>query len=159
MPDGIFLARICAVSRALDQGVTGTGALQGWQGLVQGQFCQLSARDVGGIFMPSNLECNPIEQFAGIHDKGHAIGCVREIALVARDEVIRLGGPRAMQEFGIGRIGRDRPGNVREEEFPLPRNMASAAAISSGGNANFGRASTAAYSSRMSSEQQGRTSP
>jgi hypothetical protein len=82
MPDGIFLARIRAVSRALDQGVTGTGALQGWQGLVQGQFCQLSARDVGGIFMPSNLECNPIEQFAGIHDARDAIGCVREIGLL-----------------------------------------------------------------------------
>jgi hypothetical protein len=33
--------------------------------------------------------------------------------------------------------------------------MVSAVAISSGGNANFGRANTAAYSSRISSEKQG----
>jgi Phosphofructokinase len=113
-------AAIRAVTRsALDEGMTVSGVLQGWQGLVEGQFRQLSARDVGGILMRSNLECDPVEQFAGIHDACDAIGCVREIPLVAGDEVIRLGGPRAVQEFGIGRIGRDRPGNVREEELPL----------------------------------------
>ena len=34
---------------ALDLGMTVSGVRQGWQGLVDGQFRQLSARDVGGI--------------------------------------------------------------------------------------------------------------
>jgi hypothetical protein len=43
-------AAIRAVTRsALDEGMTVFGVLQGWQGLVDGQFRQLSARDVGGI--------------------------------------------------------------------------------------------------------------
>ena len=43
-------AAIRAVTRsALDQGITVSGVLQGWQGLVDGQFRQLSARDLGGI--------------------------------------------------------------------------------------------------------------
>src|ERR1700720_4637838 len=43
-------AAIRAITRsALDQGMTVDGVRQGWQGLVDGQFRQLSARDVGGI--------------------------------------------------------------------------------------------------------------
>ena len=43
-------AAIRAVTRsALDQGMTVHGVRQGWQGLVDGQFRPLSARDVGGI--------------------------------------------------------------------------------------------------------------
>lgn len=43
-------AAIRAVTRsALDLGMTVHGVRQGWQGLVEGQFRQLSARDVGGI--------------------------------------------------------------------------------------------------------------
>src|SRR6195952_1021245 len=43
-------AAIRAVTRsALDQGMAVHGVRQGWQGLVDGQFRQLSARDVGGI--------------------------------------------------------------------------------------------------------------
>src|SRR5437763_3517104 len=43
-------AAILAVTRsALDQGMTVYGVRQGWQGLVDGQFRQLTARDVGGI--------------------------------------------------------------------------------------------------------------
>lgn len=43
-------AAIRAVTRsALDQGMAVHGVLQGWQGLVDGQFRPLSARDVGGI--------------------------------------------------------------------------------------------------------------
>jgi 6-phosphofructokinase 1 len=43
-------AAIRSVTRsALDAGMTVHGVLQGWQGLVDGQFRQLSARDVGGI--------------------------------------------------------------------------------------------------------------
>jgi 6-phosphofructokinase 1 len=43
-------AAIRAVTRsALDQDMTVHGVLQGWQGLVDGQFRPLSARDVGGI--------------------------------------------------------------------------------------------------------------
>jgi 6-phosphofructokinase 1 len=43
-------AAIRAVTRsALDQGMTVSGVRQGWQGLVDGQFRRLSARDVGGI--------------------------------------------------------------------------------------------------------------
>jgi 6-phosphofructokinase 1 len=50
MPDGIFLARMRAVTRcALDRGMTVPGVLQCCQGLVDGRFRQLSARDVGGI--------------------------------------------------------------------------------------------------------------
>jgi 6-phosphofructokinase 1 len=43
-------AAIRAITRsALDQGMTVFGVRQGWQGLVEGQFRPLSARDVGGI--------------------------------------------------------------------------------------------------------------
>jgi len=43
-------AAIRAVTRsALDQGMAVHGVLQGWQGIVDGQFRPLSARDVGGI--------------------------------------------------------------------------------------------------------------
>jgi 6-phosphofructokinase 1 len=43
-------AAIRAVTRsALDLGMTVYGVQQGWQGLVDGQFRQLNARDVGGI--------------------------------------------------------------------------------------------------------------
>ncbi len=43
-------AAIRAVTRsALDIGMTVHGVLQGWQGLVDGQFRSLTARDVGGI--------------------------------------------------------------------------------------------------------------
>ena len=43
-------AAIRAVTRsALDQGMTVHGVSQGWQGLIDGQIRQLSARDVGGI--------------------------------------------------------------------------------------------------------------
>lgn len=43
-------AAIRAVTRsAIDLGMTVHGVLQGWQGLVDGQFRMLSARDVGGI--------------------------------------------------------------------------------------------------------------
>ena len=43
-------AAIRAVTRsALDEGMTVSGVLQGWQGLVDGQLRELSARDVGGI--------------------------------------------------------------------------------------------------------------
>jgi 6-phosphofructokinase 1 len=43
-------AAIRAVTRsALDRGVAVHGVLQGWQGLVDGQFRPLTARDVGGI--------------------------------------------------------------------------------------------------------------
>src|ERR1700761_3569108 len=43
-------AAIRAVTRsALDQGMTVSGVRQGWQGLVDGQFRPLTARDVGGI--------------------------------------------------------------------------------------------------------------
>jgi 6-phosphofructokinase 1 len=43
-------AAIRAVTRsALDLGMTVHGVRQGWQGLVEGHFRQLSARDVGGI--------------------------------------------------------------------------------------------------------------
>jgi 6-phosphofructokinase 1 len=43
-------AAIRAVTRsALDQGMIVSGVRQGWQGLVDGHFRELSARDVGGI--------------------------------------------------------------------------------------------------------------
>ena len=43
-------AAIRAVTRsALDQGMAVHGVLQGWQGIVDGQFRPLNARDVGGI--------------------------------------------------------------------------------------------------------------
>jgi len=43
-------AAIRAVTRgALDQGMTVYGVREGWQGLVEGQFQRLNARDVGGI--------------------------------------------------------------------------------------------------------------
>ncbi len=57
--------------------------------------------------MHSDLESNPAEQFAGIDDARRAVGCAREIPLVAGDEVIRLGGLCTVQKLGVGGIGRD----------------------------------------------------
>jgi hypothetical protein len=46
-------------------------------------------------FIQSDLKCNPIERFTGAYGARRPIGCVREIALVTGDDVIRLGGRRA----------------------------------------------------------------
>ena len=54
-------AAIRAVTRsALDQGMTVYGVRQGWQGLVEGQFRQLSARDVGGIIQVGGTLLEPL---------------------------------------------------------------------------------------------------
>jgi hypothetical protein len=66
--------------------------------------------------------------------------------LVASDDVIGQPRLRAIQKLGIGRIGGETAETSGRKNSPWQRNMASTAAISSGGRANFGRASTAAYS-------------
>jgi len=46
-------------------------------------------------FIQSDLKCNSIERFTGAYGARRPIGCVREIALVTGDDLIRLGGRRA----------------------------------------------------------------
>lgn len=54
----------------------------------------------------SDLHRDPIEEFTGTHDLRHAVRSRRKIALVAGDNVIGLGSLRALQKFGVARIGR-----------------------------------------------------
>jgi len=58
--------------------------------------------------MRSDFEGNPVEEFTCTHDARHAIRYVREIPLVAGDDVVGLSGPRAFQKLRIGWIGGDR---------------------------------------------------
>jgi hypothetical protein len=60
-----------------------------------------------GSGLRSDFEGNPVEQFAGAHDARHAIEGIREIPLVAGNDVIGLGGLCSVQKFRVGRIGRD----------------------------------------------------
>ena len=47
------------------------------------------------LIIQSDLKCNSIERFTGAYGARRPIGCVREIALVTGDDLIRLGGRRA----------------------------------------------------------------
>ena len=85
-------AAIRAVTRsALDQGMTVYGVLQGWQGLVDGQFRQLSARDVGGIIQVGGTFLGSARS-AEFREEGGRTKALRNLAQRGIDGVVVIGG-------------------------------------------------------------------
>src|SRR3974390_1647814 len=85
-------AAIRAVTRsALDLGMTVYGVRQGWQGLVNGRFQQLSARDVGGIIQVGGtfLGSTRSAEFREVSGRSKAI---RNLAQQGIDGVVVIGG-------------------------------------------------------------------
>jgi len=85
-------AAIRAVTRsALDQGMTVHGVLQGWQGLVDGQFRQLSARDVGGIIQVGGTFLGSARSAEFREEKGRS-KALRNLAQRGIEGVVVIGG-------------------------------------------------------------------
>ena len=85
-------AAIRAVTRsALDQGMTVYGVLQGWQGLVEGQFRQLSARDVGGIIQVGGTFLGSARSAEFREESGRS-KALRNLAQRGIDGVVVIGG-------------------------------------------------------------------
>lgn len=85
-------AAIRAVTRsALDQGMTVYGVRQGWQGLVEGQFRQLSARDVGGIIQVGGTFLGSARSAEFREDSGRS-KALRNLAQRGIDGVVVIGG-------------------------------------------------------------------
>ena len=85
-------AAIRAVTRsALDQDLTVYGVLQGWQGLVDGQFRQLSARDVGGIIQVGGTFLGSARSAEFREEKGRS-KALRHLAQHGIDGVVVIGG-------------------------------------------------------------------
>jgi 6-phosphofructokinase 1 len=85
-------AAIRAVTRsALDQGMTVHGVRQGWQGLVDGQFRQLSARDVGGIIQVGGTFLGSARSAEFREERGRS-KALRHLAQRGIDGVVVIGG-------------------------------------------------------------------
>src|ERR1700749_4176042 len=85
-------AAIRAVTRsALDQGMTVYGVKQGWQGLVDGQFRQLSARDVGGIIQVGGTFLDSARSTEFREESGRS-KALRNLAQRGIDGVVVIGG-------------------------------------------------------------------
>ncbi|HYZ22844.1 MAG TPA: ATP-dependent 6-phosphofructokinase [Rhodopila sp.] len=85
-------AAIRAVTRsALDQGFVVSGVLQGWQGLVEGQFRPLNARDVGGIIQVGGTFLGSARSAAFREDAGRT-KALRNLAQRGIDGVVVIGG-------------------------------------------------------------------
>jgi len=85
-------AAIRAVTRsALDQGMTVYGVRQGWQGLVDGQFQRLSARDVGGIIQVGGTFLGTARS-AEFRDGSGQSKALRNLAQRGIDGVVVIGG-------------------------------------------------------------------
>src|ERR1700749_2111155 len=85
-------AAIRAVTRsALDQGMTVYGVKQGWQGLVDGQFRQLSARDVGGIIQVGGTFLDSARSAEFRQESGRT-KALRNLAQRGIDGVVVIGG-------------------------------------------------------------------
>ena len=85
-------AAIRAVTRsALDQGMTVHGVLQGWQGLVDGQFRPLSARDVGGIIQVGGTLLGSARSAEFREDSGRS-KALRNLAQQGIEGVVVIGG-------------------------------------------------------------------
>jgi 6-phosphofructokinase 1 len=85
-------AAIRAVTRsALDLGMTVFGVRQGWQGLVDGQFRQLSARDVGGIIQVGGTFLGSARSAEFREESGRS-KALRHIAQSNIDGVVVIGG-------------------------------------------------------------------
>jgi hypothetical protein len=79
--------------------------------------------------------------------------------LIAGNEVFGLRCCGALQKLGVVGIGRRGAAPSGATSSPFSRNIAITAMISSGGNENLGRASTAAYSASTSADTHGRMRP
>ncbi|HET6606174.1 MAG TPA: ATP-dependent 6-phosphofructokinase [Rhodopila sp.] len=85
-------AAIRAVTRsALDQGITVHGVRQGWQGLVEGQFRQLTARDVGGIIQIGGTVLGSARS-AGFRQESGRSKALRNLSQLGIDGVVVIGG-------------------------------------------------------------------
>lgn len=85
-------AAIRAVTRsALDLGMTVHGVRQGWQGLVDGQFRQLSARDVGGIIQVGGTFLGSARSAEFREERGRS-KALRNLAQREIDGVVVIGG-------------------------------------------------------------------
>ncbi len=85
-------AAIRAVTRsALDQGMTVYGVRQGWQGLVEGQFRPLSARDVGGIIQVGGTFLGSARSAEFREESGRS-KALRNLAQQGIDGVVVIGG-------------------------------------------------------------------
>ena len=85
-------AAIRAVTRsALDLGMTVYGVRQGWQGLVEGQFRQISARDVGGIIQVGGTFLGSARSAEFREESGRS-KALRNLAQWGVDGVVVIGG-------------------------------------------------------------------
>src|SRR5258708_40285160 len=85
-------AAIRAVTRsALDLGMTVHGVRQGWQGMIDGQFLQLSARDVGGIIQVGGTFLGSARSAEFREESGRS-KALRNIAQQGIDGVVVIGG-------------------------------------------------------------------
>jgi 6-phosphofructokinase 1 len=85
-------AAIRAVTRgALDQGMTVHGVRQGWQGLVDGQFRLLNARDVGGIIQVGGTFLGSARSAEFREESGRS-KALRNLAQRGIDGVVVIGG-------------------------------------------------------------------
>jgi 6-phosphofructokinase 1 len=85
-------AAIRAVTRsALDQGMTVSGVRQGWQGLVDGQFRLLNARDVGGIIHAGGTFLGSARSAEFREESGRS-KALRNLAQRGVDGVVVIGG-------------------------------------------------------------------
>ncbi|HET7883656.1 MAG TPA: ATP-dependent 6-phosphofructokinase [Acetobacteraceae bacterium] len=85
-------AAIRAIARsALDQGMTVYGVRQGWQGLVDGQIRQLSARDVGGIIQVGGTFLGSARS-ADFREEAGRSKALRNLAQFGIDGVVVIGG-------------------------------------------------------------------
>ena len=104
-------AAIRAVTRsALDQGMTVHGVRQGWQGLVDGQFRELSARDVGGIIQVGGTFLGSARS-AEFREEGGRSKALRNLAQRGIDGVVVIGGNGSqtgsykLSELGVHVVG------------------------------------------------------
>jgi 6-phosphofructokinase 1 len=85
-------AAIRAITRsALDQGMAVYGVRHGWQGLVDGQFRQLSARDVGGIIQIGGTFLGSARSAEFREESGRS-KALRNLAQRGIDGVVVIGG-------------------------------------------------------------------
>ncbi len=85
-------AAIRAVTRsALDQGMIVHGVRQGWQGLVDGQFRQLTARDVGGIIQIGGTFLGSARSAEFRQESGRS-KALRHLSQLGIDGVVVIGG-------------------------------------------------------------------
>jgi len=99
-------AAIRAVTRsALNDGIAVYGVRQGWQGLVDGQFRPLSARDVGGIIQVGGTFLGSARSAEFREESGRS-KALRNLAQWAIDGVVVIGGNGSqMGSYVLSQLG------------------------------------------------------